>query len=87
MRTLNDAEGQLVAHMGIYGCWLLKHGKKIGNNNLAAKKLYDAYAMYHRRAENFSAAILMNVIEDFIKNNNYEPLKKSYQEALDDLLS
>lgn len=85
--NMNDSEQSLVANLGIYGCWLLKHAAKIGPSHPDAKAIYSAYEMYALRSgDHAAAAVLLDAIEKFIEMQNYEPLKSTYDEALEDLL-
>lgn len=84
---MNDSEQSLVVGLGVYGCWLLKHAAKIGPSNPQASDIYSAYEMYSLRPDDHAAAaVLMDAIENFIETCSYEPLKSTYDEALDDLL-
>ena len=83
---MTESEQVLAVELGVYGCWLLKHVRKIGPNNEAAQKIYRAYEMWSIRSNDHSAAaVLMNEIDAFIESQNYEPLKATYDEAMKDL--
>jgi hypothetical protein len=83
---MNENEQQLVVELGIYGCWLLRHAPEIGPECAAAQDIYKYYGMWSSRSSDHAAAmVLMDAIDEFIKLENYEPLKNSYPEALQDL--
>ncbi len=85
---LTEEEQTLITDLGIYGCWLLKHAKVIGNSDrLRFRKLvmyrYDQYTK--ATADHYNIHLLLDAIDKYIKYNNYEPLKDTYPLALEDL--
>lgn len=83
---MNENEQQLVVELGVYGCWLLRHGPEIGPSCVEARDIYYFYEIWSSRSnDNAAAMVLMDAIDEFIELKNYEPLKNSYPEALQDL--
>lgn len=71
----------MVADLGVYGCWLLKHGKHLPENP-GKHKIIRAYKMYHDRPETGAIGILMGVIDEYCHEYGFEKPRGSYPEAL-----
>ena len=69
-REFTEAEQGLRANLGIYGDWLIQHGKEVGKDldNPIARRLISVYSMYHRRPEHCAAGILMGAIDEYCRS-------------------
>ncbi len=84
-----DIENEFIANLGIYACWLLKHGKAVGKDP-KANRIVGTYVAYEKdtyRKDGFYAAILMNEIDYFCRDNDYEKPLHDYPTALSDLIN
>ncbi len=81
MRTLNGSESALVCNLGVYGCWILKHGKRLSKKSAVAR----AYARYLSRG-NSAALKLFRVIDWCVVTQQLPPVIRDYETALKDLL-
>lgn len=80
-RTLNAGENRLVADLGVYGCWLLKHGKTLSKEHPIALAYKDYRETYYPR----DAKALFSAIEAHCKSSGCEQVFQDYETALEDL--
>ncbi len=85
MRRLNDFEGDLVADLGVYGVWLLKHGKNLPVDKPVVQQLMNVYQLYHHHADNPTAGVLMGAIDAVIRELQIEDVGSYYPDAMTDL--
>lgn len=85
---LTDSDQRLVAELGVYGVWILKHGKKLPATDLAVKDLHKAYERYvDSQAGSGSGLLLMAEIDRVVRWLDIEPPGKNYTVALREYLS
>ena len=91
------SELQIVADLGIYGCWLIKHSYKIpkednGNIEKAYKRFLAAPVTHTKgsRSKNKNKDTLrelIDCIEEFCKLTRWEPPIQDFDEAYGDLIA
>lgn len=82
-RTLNAGEQRLVADLGVYGCWILKHGKTLHREHPIAL----AYKDYRETHNYRDTKNLFRAIDDHCKSSGCEQVFQDYELALEDLLA
>jgi hypothetical protein len=88
VRTLNEEENHLVATLGVYGIWLLKHGKNLPDD-LYYEQIKQRYAnledcdldLYNNYAQ-----LLMNEIDLYCEKTKWEPPIQNFDVAYQDLI-
>lgn len=93
---LTPEENVLVAELGIYGCWLLRHAAYL-KLTPATERLKDAYRKY--RGQHIQAYLdgkspyfereafeLICLMDELIEVEGWPPLMPTYPAALEDLL-
>lgn len=81
---LDNAEGVLVARLGVYGCWILKHGQRIGEMP-ESQPVKDAYSRWLLEGDSVALA-LMGAIDAFCASTGTEGPLSKYENALRDLV-
>ena len=81
-RVLNESESHLIANLGVYGCWILKHGKQLPEGYVRTQ-LRDAYQHY---LDTKLAKPLMAAIDKAVSDLQWEPVGTDYETALQDLI-
>lgn len=74
----DEERNTLLCDLGVYGKWLLEHGKELPKEHTAVVRLMKGYALYYKRPENAAIAIVMNEIDNVICELNWEPLDKKF---------
>lgn len=88
MSNFDDQENRLIAELGVYGCWILKHGKEVGSNNLeGGNKIINTYAEWVKTNDNVFAMMLMNAIDEYVSINKVESTFDNYPKAVNDLIN
>lgn len=68
-----------IAHLGVYGNWLMKHGKKLDIKDPLVSKIRKTYQMFHDYPEHCIIAVLMCEIDNYIKEHPEQSLPKGYK--------
>ncbi len=78
MKTLTESESVLVADLGVYGIWILKHGQELPKDEVL--RIMNVYALYRKnRSEGLR---LLNLIDYFCQKYHWEPPRNHYDTAL-----
>jgi hypothetical protein len=86
-QIMTESEKQLVATLGVYGCWILKHGKNLPDDP-ETTLVKDAYKRYIDSPPIMSSQLgleLMDRIDVFCAYLSWEKPRSSYEEALAEL--
>jgi hypothetical protein len=86
MRKLNSGEQRLVAELGVYGIWILKHGHSLNDEDFLVVRIKSAYQQYITIVTNNSIKVLFDSIDNFCNERGFECPGRNYDEALKDLL-
>lgn len=66
MAVTEESKSALLAYLGLYGQFLLDHGKAIGKyKDKTTKKLLAAYQMFYEKPESGSAGVLISRIDEW----------------------
>lgn len=75
------AENALITHLGVYGIWIVKHGKSISRTSDVAI----AYGQYLK--DRHSVSNLYHAVDQYCKSTNTEEPFQDFDLALNDLAS
>jgi hypothetical protein len=84
---LTTEQASLLLFFGVYGAWLLKHGREIGklSDSTERTNLMNVYEMYHRHPDHPTAGMLMGTIDCFCTAHKWETPISSYPEEMEEL--
>lgn len=78
--TFDEQFDVLIANLGVYGCWLTKHGRRLPQHIACVQELMQAYAEY--REDDREAMALMLSIDRVVSDLMWEPVGTNYDTAL-----
>lgn len=86
-----EAENAMIAELGVYAIWLLKHGKSLDPRNLGVRRIKLAFRRWRRYGTEHSALPALRLfaaIDAFCRRGRgFEPVSNNYNRAWAELVA
>jgi len=70
--TDEEMKASLFPLLGVYGDWIVKHGKHLNQSDPLVQNIMKVYEMFYKHADTPTIGMLMGAIDCFCHNRNFE---------------